>query len=258
MIANNLKSHALALLLAALMTFLTGVTCKEFLGSLELRADDYVWQFLEAESFDSEQRLVIIDIDDASIASQGAWPWSREIMAKLAERLTQEGAALQIYDVVFPVSKPNDDLLAAELKKTSSVMAQILAIQSDESINLGALQGGILLPNCTDFFDSARAIIANNATLVGSSAGHITPRISGDGHIRKLPAMICSGDKAYVALALAAIAEGAGVKPEFRYSLTSDLFAPHVRLEHDNIPGLSLPLMSKGIFYCLGGCLELL
>ena len=43
----------------------------------------------------------IIDIDDESIRRIGQWPWPRTVVAKLNDRLSQAGAAVQAYDVVF-------------------------------------------------------------------------------------------------------------------------------------------------------------
>lgn len=44
----------------------------------------------------------IADIDEASLAAIGQWPWSRDVMAKLATRLTELGAAAVVFDVLFP------------------------------------------------------------------------------------------------------------------------------------------------------------
>ncbi len=44
----------------------------------------------------------IADIDEASLAEVGQWPWSRDVMAKLVQRLTQMGAAAVVFDVLFP------------------------------------------------------------------------------------------------------------------------------------------------------------
>jgi adenylate cyclase len=43
----------------------------------------------------------IIDVDDASLARIGQWPWPRRIMADLTDKLGQNGAAVIAYDVVF-------------------------------------------------------------------------------------------------------------------------------------------------------------
>lgn len=62
-------------------------------------------------TFDTLQRLAprpkadlpvrVVDIDDASLAELGQWPWPRTRVAALVERLAQMGAAAVAFDVVF-------------------------------------------------------------------------------------------------------------------------------------------------------------
>ncbi len=49
-----------------------------------------------------DDRVAILDIDEASLKSVGRWPWSREVMTRLVERLfDQYGVAAVGFDVVF-------------------------------------------------------------------------------------------------------------------------------------------------------------
>ncbi|MBD2748151.1 CHASE2 domain-containing protein [Microvirga sp. BT688] len=62
-------------------------------------------------TFDTLQRLAprpeadlpvrVVDIDDASLAELGQWPWPRTRVASLVERLAQMGAAAVAFDVLF-------------------------------------------------------------------------------------------------------------------------------------------------------------
>ncbi|MCM5552909.1 CHASE2 domain-containing protein [Pleomorphomonas sp. NRK KF1] len=68
-------------------------------------------QVLTNQLFDGYQRLlprqateppvVIIDIDEASIAELGQWPWSRRVIATIVDRLHALGAASIGFDIVF-------------------------------------------------------------------------------------------------------------------------------------------------------------
>src|ERR1700730_487895 len=61
--------------------------------------------------FDAMQRIAtrsyvsapvrIIDIDEESLKRIGQWPWSRDVLAALTERLTELGAASIAFDFVF-------------------------------------------------------------------------------------------------------------------------------------------------------------
>ena len=44
----------------------------------------------------------VVDIDEASLAEFGQWPWPRVFLAKLVDRLHQLGAAAIAFDIVFP------------------------------------------------------------------------------------------------------------------------------------------------------------
>jgi adenylate cyclase len=48
-----------------------------------------------------EQPIAIVDIDDESLAKIGQWPWPRTILAQLVDRLTELGAVVIGFDVVF-------------------------------------------------------------------------------------------------------------------------------------------------------------
>ena len=45
--------------------------------------------------------VTIVDVDEASLAELGHWPWPRDILAELTEKLAAKGAILIAYDVLF-------------------------------------------------------------------------------------------------------------------------------------------------------------
>ncbi|MXO71561.1 CHASE2 domain-containing protein [Alteraurantiacibacter buctensis] len=85
------------------------------LGLLALLAwtDPAPLQRVRLQVFDGWQRLapapvasgagqvVVVDIDEASIATLGQWPWPRTDLATLTTRLGQAGAKVVAFDVVF-------------------------------------------------------------------------------------------------------------------------------------------------------------
>ena len=74
-------------------------------------AEPALVQELQLRAFDGFQRVAprpytevpvrIVDIDDASLAHIGQWPWPRSEMARLVDRLFQMGAAVVVFDAVF-------------------------------------------------------------------------------------------------------------------------------------------------------------
>ena len=50
----------------------------------------------------TSQPIVIVDIDSASLEQLGRWPWRRDYIAQLIERVFEEGAKVVGLDIVFP------------------------------------------------------------------------------------------------------------------------------------------------------------
>jgi adenylate cyclase len=83
-------------------------------GLVLLRAaDPYAVRVARETTFDTFQQIRprpapadlpvrIVDIDEASLAAIGQWPWSRQDMARIATRLAELGAAAVVFDILFP------------------------------------------------------------------------------------------------------------------------------------------------------------
>ncbi|MGE3968518.1 MAG: CHASE2 domain-containing protein [Dongiaceae bacterium] len=92
---------------------------------------------LRAIVFDSYQRLLprsyeappvrIVDIDEPSLKALGQWPWPRERLAELVDRLTAQGAAAVVLDILL--SEP-DRTGPARLAELWSDRPDIEAIRS--------------------------------------------------------------------------------------------------------------------------------
>ena len=59
------------------------------------------YQRAEPRTFDPRLPVKIVDIDDASLAKLGQWPWPRPVLADMVTRLAQSGAAAIAFDIVF-------------------------------------------------------------------------------------------------------------------------------------------------------------
>ena len=46
-------------------------------------------------------RVVIVDIDEESLSKVGQWPWRRDVIGRLIERLRGLGAAVVALDIIF-------------------------------------------------------------------------------------------------------------------------------------------------------------
>lgn len=61
-----------------------------------------VYQQIRPRSAPDDLPVRIVDIDEKSLRQVGQWPWSRQVMATIASRLTELGAAVVAFDVLFP------------------------------------------------------------------------------------------------------------------------------------------------------------
>jgi adenylate cyclase len=80
--------------------------------------------------------VVIVDIDDKSLHAEGRWPWPRNLLADLLNRLQEEGVVVVAFDMMFPENETNIvDSLSAEIQKRNldnpSVQAVLDQIKPD-------------------------------------------------------------------------------------------------------------------------------
>src|ERR1700747_3734362 len=68
--------------------------------------------------------VVIVEIDDPSIAEIGRWPWSRRIFARLLDRIADAKPGLVCLDLLF--TEPQSSLLADETGPIEAAMAPLL------------------------------------------------------------------------------------------------------------------------------------
>ncbi|MBN9316670.1 MAG: adenylate/guanylate cyclase domain-containing protein [Devosia sp.] len=97
-------------MLRRLLPILAGLVVVVLLTLLRL-SDPFPVQVLREIAFDFYQRLHprpagdfpvhVIDIDERSLAELGQWPWPRDRLATLTDRLTELGAAAIGFDILF-------------------------------------------------------------------------------------------------------------------------------------------------------------
>lgn len=80
---------------------------------LELSVYNQRMQLHLPETDNPDPRVVIVDIDEASLRKIGQWPWSRYRIAELIDRLNEAGAVVIAFDVLFaePERNPVDEIV---------------------------------------------------------------------------------------------------------------------------------------------------
>jgi adenylate cyclase len=86
--------------------------------------------------------VTIVDIDDKSLAKFGQWPWSRNQVADMIINLTQLGAVVIAFDIVF--SEPdrlNPDAVASTMRNLDEVTrTRLRALPSNDQILADAIK----------------------------------------------------------------------------------------------------------------------
>ncbi len=98
-------------MLRRLLPIFAGLVVVALLTLLRI-SDPFPVQVMREIAFDFYQRLHprpaadfpvhVIDIDEKSLAALGQWPWPRDRLATLTDRLTEMGAAAIGFDILFP------------------------------------------------------------------------------------------------------------------------------------------------------------
>ena len=191
-----------------------------------------------------DQRLIILDIDEKSLSEQGHWPWGRDKMALLMNKLFDHyGIRIVGFDVVFAEKDDSSGLanlerlatreLRDDLKFLSSLKDLRPQLDFDQrfaaaiknrpvilgyyfSADVGGRDAGAL-PKPTFLagtFDGRYTEIPNWATYganiadlqsAAASAGHFNPMVDFDGLARRVPMIVAYKGEYYDSLSLAMV-----------------------------------------------------
>jgi adenylate cyclase len=203
---------------------------------------DYRLQWTMPRTVD--ERIAILDIDEKSLKEEGRWPWSRDRLALLMDKLfDQYGVQVVGFDVVFAEKDQSsglqvlqklgqdqlkddaefqsalakispqleyDKLFASKIKNRKVVLGYYLTDQKKQ--NSSGMLPAPVFPVGT-FKDHAVSFAnfngygANLPELqqVAASAGHFNPIIDGDGEVRRVPMLVEYNGVQYESLSLAVV-----------------------------------------------------
>lgn len=242
--AGPLRTGLLALVLGLMASLALKAVVPGLFESIDERSGEWVWRHAARSDVGEERRVVIVDINEDSLARIGAWPWSRERMADLLDKLAALGAGPVAFDIAFPDARSGDAAFAASLRKHPAVLAQTFSFDAAMPA-AGRLQGALPEVSCAAPVPEAAGYIGN-APVLQSAAGHIAPRIAADGAVRKMPALVCFDGRAYPALGLSMFLRAAGLEGGFSLTPSSGWMEPSWRLRHPVLPGAGVPLDENG------------
>ncbi len=87
--------------------------------------------------------VAVVDIDDASLAELGQWPWPRNMLADLVDAAMAQGAAGLAFDILFAEpDRLSPDRLAAGRALPAQLRAEIAALPSTDTLLAEAIARG--------------------------------------------------------------------------------------------------------------------
>jgi adenylate cyclase len=197
---------------------------------------------MRIEPAELDPRIVIVDIDDRSLAEVGRFPWSRDVMARLVTQLTRvHGVAAVGFDIAFPEADESsgyavlERLARGELKGVPGLAGQLARLRPEldydgqlaaamagQPVVLGyaiagtRARGALPPPAFTEQSLNGRVLHAwrapgyqaNIARLQAAArgAGSYSVVPDADGVVRQAPLLQKIGDGYHPALALATVA----------------------------------------------------
>ncbi|MEP3049168.1 MAG: adenylate/guanylate cyclase domain-containing protein [Roseibium sp.] len=238
LVTKRILVAVVACLVLGLMTGLRTVN-PDFLTSIrELTLDNY--QRLKPRDYEAAP-VRIVDIDEASIAEIGQWPWPRTKLAEMVNTLTRMGAAAIVFDVVFAepdrtspeqirsslpaTTDPavlntlrtlpdHDKSFAASMKEAPVVLGFAITTTTNGATPIKKAGIAFAGDNPADFLLPYPAalpslnVLQNNATGIGSISISQDDR---EGIVRRVPMIVSDGTDIFPGLATEAlrVAQGA-------------------------------------------------
>lgn len=171
------------------------------LDVLELKTYDI--RLLRLPANPPTNEITIAAVDEKSLARLGRWPWSRNTIARIVERLDQFGAHVIAFDVFFSEAEGTADerLRRAISKNNRTVLSMVFLFGDDEVKHVNAAQSATAFAAAekheiaivrhqgedkSPSFLEPSGLIVNLPRIqsAGKYAGHINISPDGDGALR--------------------------------------------------------------------------
>ena len=229
-----------------------------------------------------DERIVILDIDEKSLGEIGRWPWSRDLMAELVDKLfDRHGISLLAFDVVWAEPDPSsgvavlDRLARSELRGNADFQKALARLRPtlDFDARFAASLKGRPVALGYYFNDEERAVRVNalpepvlpKGTFAGrnvgfaewkgytgnlpmhlanaAGAGHINSSlIDFDGVVRRVPLLLEFDGEYYEALSLAVVRTFLGKRAGTSPRVEPELTPEHAELEWLRVGTLDIPV----------------
>jgi adenylate cyclase len=217
----------------------------------------------------TERPVVIVDIDEKSLKAIGQWPWPRTRVADLITRLTQMGALVIAFDIVFAEPDRMSPNIAADTFRDldEATRAKLRALPSNDAVLADALRhshvvlgesglpfavtqpAGVVLPiGLATIGGDPRGYLLNFPGLLrnvpvleqaASGRGLFTIRAERDGIVRRVPIVMQAQNTIMPSLTLEMLRVVSG-------SNTVLVRTDHAGVQNAAVPGFIIPTDRNG------------
>ena len=228
----NRRPILVAGLIASVLTAGIAVWRPAILARSDYRAYDVMTRWVRLAP--PTGRVVIVDVDEKSLATIGQWPWRRDVLGRLVMRLSDSGASAVAFDVVFAEPDghaPTSDGLASVTNPDAGFADAIRArpvvlgyaftfdetMHHSDSCIAHPLGLAILRTTGADapshLFEAAGPICnVPVLTTAATASGFLNAAPDADGVLRRVPLLIGFHDRVYPSVALAAVTLATGTR----------------------------------------------
>ena len=210
----------------------------EYMGKIDMRLMDF--RLIQRGPIRPGPDVVIVAVDNASIAEIGRWPWPRSIVARLIDRITGAEPAVIAFDMVFSepsafqdrpdisaqptstdrasweatqqVLAAQDEMLRDSLRRSDrAVLGYFFDLDADDKSGSAAMAPetyamvrGTRDGSGESKVERASAIITNlpGYDSAARAMGFFNERADPDGYVRRLPMALAFGDDLDMAVPL--------------------------------------------------------
>jgi adenylate cyclase len=216
-------------LLPISVTMLLSIYRPPVIGGIERQTSDALLRL--ARTHPPDGRVVIVDIDERSLAAIGQWPWRRDVLGALVSHVRSLGAAAVAVDVLLSEperpsegSVSTDADLADALLEGKAVLGFALTFDRADGRPPSCVQHPVGLAIASSdpdreteadpFFHATGAVCTlRMLSKAAGASGFLNAAPDSDGMLRRVPLLLQYGGRVYPSLALAAVSMATGTRP---------------------------------------------
>jgi adenylate cyclase len=202
-------------------TLLAAVLClarPSFLQRLELTSYDTILRAAPVRP--TSGRVIIVDVDEKSLAAVGQWPWRRDLIGRLVSKLRDAGASAVALDIIFAepdryegTAATPDEAFAAALAPGRVVLGYGMTFDQPGTGAGGCVQHPLTLAvlrhddSAQQPYFEATGVICSLPSLAraAGASGFLNAAPDNDGLLRRAPVVMTLEGNVYPALGFSAV-----------------------------------------------------